>query len=238
VRPGVSSKRRLGGEFATYKRLSCRLQSRCGADGHHRRTPLLGKVCIDEQASDSSNSGGGAAKPALLATATVLFSSPTPAYIGETRLLGDLAVLAAIRRAKLGLTLNASSRSSSSQSMIRTTKFRLMPTKQILGGLVALAASIACMSIYALTYDNHAVGAVRPGGDRPCTLFQLVGVAQADPVAPNSPWFALESTAPGYKEMVATLLAAKAAGRNIQVLTAGTVSATCGHPTVAVILWL
>jgi len=81
------------------------------------------------------------------------------------------------------------------------------------------------------------VTSIRPGGDRNCTLFQLVGVSTADPVTPNDPWFVIESTAPQYNQMVATLLAAKATGQNIQVLTTGQTSATCGHATVSVILW-
>ncbi len=81
------------------------------------------------------------------------------------------------------------------------------------------------------------VTSIRPGGDRNCTLFQLVGVSTADPVVPGDPWFVIESTAPQYNQMVATLLAAKATGQNTQVLTTGQMSTDCGRPTVSVILW-
>ena len=89
---------------------------------------------------------------------------------------------------------------------------------------------------HATNYNSYQVDIVRPGGDRPCTLFQLVGVSQADPVLPGSPWFSIPQTAQGYKEMVATLLAAKLAARNIDVITTGTVPSACGHPGISVIL--
>ena len=108
---------------------------------------------------------------------------------------------------------------------------------------LSLVVAAAWLSLPATSHakdyagDGYAVTMVRPGGDRPCTLFQLVGVSEADPVKPGSPWFVLESTAPEYRVMVATLLAAKASGKNVQVTTTGTISSPCGHPLVALILW-
>jgi hypothetical protein len=83
---------------------------------------------------------------------------------------------------------------------------------------------------------GYRVTNIRPGGDRPCTLFMLDGVTTADPVTSGA-WFVLETTMPGYKESVATLMAAKALGQNIQVMTTGTVSSACGYAVVSVILW-
>jgi len=90
---------------------------------------------------------------------------------------------------------------------------------------------------WALDWSGYQVSIVRPGGDRPCTLFQLVGVAQADPAVSTSPWFAIPNTAPEYSVMVATLLVAKASGSLVTVTTTGSGQASClGHPGVAVLL--
>ena len=111
--------------------------------------------------------------------------------------------------------------------------FRFPNVVRLLVAAIVLAANAA----HATNYNGYQVDIVRPGGDRPCTLFMLVGVTQADPVAPGSPWFSIPATGtPGYKEMVATLLAAKMGARNIDVVTTGAVPADCGHPGVSVIL--
>lgn len=100
--------------------------------------------------------------------------------------------------------------------------------------LMPLALALAMPSSWAASYYNgYQIDIVRPGGDRPCTLFTLVGVNQADPVLPTSNWFSIPSSAPGYKEMIAALLLAKAAGRSVDVATSGAVSTECGHPGVA-----
>lgn len=110
--------------------------------------------------------------------------------------------------------------------------------------LMLLALLFTGNNAFALDYLNNGngyqVGTIRPGGDRPCTLFTLVGVSVVDAsIAPGSPWFVIEHTAPEYNQMVATLLAAKATGKPIQVQTTGAVSSAClGHPTVTAILWI
>jgi hypothetical protein len=53
---------------------------------------------------------------------------------------------------------------------------------------------------------------------------------------PGSAWFSIPDSTPGYKEMVATLLLAKASGKTIRVSTAGVVAASCGHPQVSTLL--
>lgn len=113
---------------------------------------------------------------------------------------------------------------------------RLLSAVGTLCALTFLAGPAAALDY---TGNGYELGAIRPGGDRPCTLFQLAGVAQADAsIAPGSPWFTVEATTPGYKEMVATLLLAKATGRRIQVHTTGGLSSTCSHVLVSVVLLL
>jgi hypothetical protein len=114
--------------------------------------------------------------------------------------------------------------------------------KQVALRCVALSMALAAVASSALAAtswtqgDGYQVINLRPGGDRPCTLFQLSGVAQADPSVPTSPWFAIPPGTPGYKEMVATLLTAKATGRGIYVVTTGGYAPECGHPSVAFLL--
>jgi hypothetical protein len=57
----------------------------------------------------------------------------------------------------------------------------------------------------------------------------LTGVAQADPVVPNSGWFAINASAAGAQAAFATLLAAKISGTAVHVTTDGTTS--CGFAT-------
>ena len=102
--------------------------------------------------------------------------------------------------------------------------------------LHAVVLMLCCSSSWAITgFNNVQVDMVRPGGDRPCTLFTLVGVSQSDPVVPGSNWFAIPQTAPAYKEMVATLLLAKATGRLVDVATTGLVPSECSQPGVGVL---
>lgn len=103
----------------------------------------------------------------------------------------------------------------------------------------ALAALLLTLSLVTAVsakdwVGNYRVGLIRPGGDRPCFLFLLQGVAQSDPVL-NSPWFVIESTAPLYKDMVATVMMAKAMDRPLYVSTSGGISSACGHPTVSLV---
>jgi hypothetical protein len=60
-----------------------------------------------------------------------------------------------------------------------------------------------------------------PNYNEDCVWFSLVGVAQADPILPNNPWFGLPRTQIGYSEMFAVLLAAKMSGSTLYVVTTG-----------------
>ena len=118
-------------------------------------------------------------------------------------------------------------------NMFNPLPIRLRPT---VVALLLFSLLLGLGSARATNYNGYQIDLIRPGGDRPCTLFQLVGVAQADPVLPGSPWFSIPPTTQGYKEMVATLLSAKLGARNIDVITTGAVPDACGHPGVSVIL--
>ena len=59
----------------------------------------------------------------------------------------------------------------------------------------------------------------------------LTGVSQADPVVPNSGWFAINATAPGVQAAFAALLAAKVSGTAVHIQTDGTTS--CGLSTAS-----
>ena len=67
-----------------------------------------------------------------------------------------------------------------------------------------------------------------------CYFFKLIGVAQSDPVTPNSPWFAIHREQAQAKEMLAILMTARTSGMILQrVMTNGAVA--CGHAQVHVI---
>lgn len=106
-----------------------------------------------------------------------------------------------------------------------------------LSTLALFLAMTSGVAAYGATNHNGVlVDMVRPGGDRQCTLFSLVGVGQSDPIVPGSIWFSIPETAPAYKEMVATLLLAKATSKPVDVSTTGAVPSACGHPGVAVLV--
>jgi hypothetical protein len=64
-------------------------------------------------------------------------------------------------------------------------------------------------------------------------FFQLSGVSEADPAAPNV-WFAVPKTHAGFKEIVAMLLAARMSGALVSVSTTGAVA--CGHAAVSAVV--
>ena len=100
------------------------------------------------------------------------------------------------------------------------------------GCLLTLSVASAGAPTYWSQSGGYQIELVRPGGDRPCTLFMLAGVNNSDPVMPGSRYFAISNTAPEYKTMVATLLGAKLAGRGVAVVTTGQIDINCGHPGV------
>lgn len=99
-----------------------------------------------------------------------------------------------------------------------------------------IAIAIAALTLsHAQAIDYAGNGIVRSPDGRPCTFFQLSGVAVADPVVPASPWFVIPQSAVGYKEMLAMLMTAKITGAKIYVTTTGTVNAARGQAEVSVI---
>jgi hypothetical protein len=89
---------------------------------------------------------------------------------------------------------------------------------------------------FAADFGQTKVGAIRGPDNRPCTFFTLEGVVQADGAVPNSPWFVLKNTHPGYKENLTLLMSAKITGAQIIVSTSGRIISECGHAEVVVIV--
>lgn len=79
-------------------------------------------------------------------------------------------------------------------------------------------------------YPNYTVGPIQtPTPTANCAYFQLVGVAQADPVAPGNAWFAIPATQNGFAEIYATLVAAKISGATVTAATTGALAdSSCG----------
>jgi hypothetical protein len=71
---------------------------------------------------------------------------------------------------------------------------------------------------------------ISPGATSQCALFKLLGVAQADPVVPGQPWFALPMSNVGFHEQFAVLLTAAFNNHAIFLQTTG--QATCGFAQV------
>jgi len=110
--------------------------------------------------------------------------------------------------------------------------------KTIIASIV-LASTLIAASATAkdFTGAGYQVDVIRPGGDRPCTLFTLVGVPTVDANSgTTSPWFVIEHNTPEYNQVIATLLTAKAMGRPIQVVTMGSLSTDCGQHNMVWVL--
>ena len=73
----------------------------------------------------------------------------------------------------------------------------------------------------AASHLNKTVTTVHSPDWRPCTFFQLDGVTQADPVAPNNPWFAVQTTYIGHDVIVSILLTALTTNKEVHVETSG-----------------
>lgn len=94
-----------------------------------------------------------------------------------------------------------------------------------------VALTMACTHSQAVVHTDKDILVFHSPDARDCTFFQLSGVSEADPVAPGGTWFAVPKTHSGYKEIVATLLLARAAGRRLNhVSTSGAIA--CGHAEV------
>jgi hypothetical protein len=87
---------------------------------------------------------------------------------------------------------------------------------------------------HARTWNGYQVGRILPPDSKDCVAFQLTGVNEADPVAPDTPWFAVPRSALGFKEIYALLLTAKASGIPITVETTGVLAGSQCHPFVGV----
>lgn len=79
------------------------------------------------------------------------------------------------------------------------------------------------VSMLSSTYD---------GAD--CIYFTLQGVAEADPVKPGDPTFAIPRAQYGSNDAYAMLLAAKLSGQAVRVITRGTLA--CGYASVSQIM--
>jgi hypothetical protein len=103
-----------------------------------------------------------------------------------------------------------------------------MNTKTI---LMAAIAGMLFFDQVALSaqYTSTVYQVQAPNFNRDCLYFTLSGITQADPINPNSPWFAVPRTQIGYSELYAMLLAAKLSGASISAGTTGAVAGgVCG----------
>jgi len=95
--------------------------------------------------------------------------------------------------------------------------------------MIRIVAAVMCLIVsvpaQATAWSNKTVTNLLID-NRACVFFQLTGVTEADPVAPGQSWFALPKSTPNFQEIYAELLSAKMAGKNIDVITDGTVA--CG----------
>jgi hypothetical protein len=85
----------------------------------------------------------------------------------------------------------------------------------------AVNTMLAGVAVSAQGYSAPILQLQPPNYNVDCVWFSLVGVAQADPINPGSPWFGLPRTQTGYSEMFAVLLAAKLSGATLSVVTTG-----------------
>lgn len=104
--------------------------------------------------------------------------------------------------------------------------------KKIVATVLAFAALMTGTASTAAvqTYSAKRVFEMHVETTRPCVLFRLDGVTDADPANPGSPWFAVLRTHSAYNELFAMLLSAKVSNRNISIYTDGITTAAdaCG----------
>ena len=104
--------------------------------------------------------------------------------------------------------------------------------KGIVQSVCVAVASLLCEGIAhsEQVYLSTVTQIQPPNSSVDCLWFQLNGVAQADPINPNSPWFAIPRTQNGYNELYALLLAAKLGGLTLQLATTGAAAGgNCGR---------
>ena len=104
---------------------------------------------------------------------------------------------------------------------------RLFPwlRRALIGALLASAPPSL-----AVNYSSVQVTNVFPPDGRGCFFFTLAGVAEADPIVPGNPWFAVPIGYQGYKELVSMMYMARSASIPITVVTSGTTA--CGLATI------
>jgi hypothetical protein len=98
-----------------------------------------------------------------------------------------------------------------------------------LGLLTSTAGVIPIAS--AVTYNAATVTIIAsPSPSTNCLYFQLVGVSEADPIAPNNPWFGVPATQNGFNQIVAMLISIKLSAGTVQVTTTGALAGgSCGN---------
>lgn len=87
--------------------------------------------------------------------------------------------------------------------------------------------------------DNHngkMVSLIHSGDTRDCYFFKLEGVAEADDILPNNPWFAVPFSKVSSDNIFALLLTAKTSGLPITVMTSGA-NVCDGHAEVSNVQW-
>jgi hypothetical protein len=97
-----------------------------------------------------------------------------------------------------------------------------------LTAIFVLALTIATPANGSVHQVSKHVGVIMPPDSRDCIFFQLVGVSEADPIVPGSPWIAVPRGDNGFTEIYALLLWAKSTGTPITVETNSQAQSTCG----------
>lgn len=100
--------------------------------------------------------------------------------------------------------------------------------------IIATVLGGATPTVAANFHQNSRPIYIHTDASRPCTFFQLAGVAQADPTQPYV-WFAIAHSHPRHAELFAILLTARASGVPVSVSTNGV--ETCGQAGVDAV-WL
>lgn len=107
-------------------------------------------------------------------------------------------------------------------------------SKRSLHRMNKLIARIFWVSVCSLTLVSAVMAAtgkpenvLGPDSTRPCGFFTLQGVPILDPQ--SGPWAAIPKSHLGYKEIMATLLVASAAQRNVEVRLTGRQIPECSN---------
>jgi len=100
---------------------------------------------------------------------------------------------------------------------------------RIFVALLGLSASLYSYPTWAATYRTGKTVAAIQGDTSACMYFTLDGVAEADPVKPGTPYFAVPLNNPNVQLIESILLTARATGRTVYVRTDGTLS--CSYAT-------